>query len=103
MMSVKEVLALVEELKREEEKVVFVPHYYKCKGEMKRAQCDKAIYTERYGELMDILDGEDAKVFKCADCGEMCGWFDLETWCCDFEKGNYVCSCCYGNEMGEYL
>ena len=45
----------------------------------------------------------NAKIFKCEGCGEMCSYFDLEDWCCDFEKEEYLCSCCYEEGMGEDL
>lgn len=103
MMTVEIVLALVAELHEEEKKTVRIPHYYKYRGEMKRRSYDDRIYTDRYHELMELIGSDEAKVFQCADCGEMCDWFDLESWCCDFEKGDYICSCCYEDAMGEDL
>ena len=100
-MTVDEILELVEELKIEEEKTIKVPHYYKRNGQMLRRSYDDEIYTERYDEIFEIIS--EAKVFKCCECGEMVTYFDLETWCCDFEGKEYICSCCYENAMGDDL
>ena len=101
MMTTENVLALVAEMNEEEKKDMRVPHYYKCQGE--RRSYDIIIHTDRYNELSALLDSDEAKVFKCEECGEMCGWFDLENWCCDFEAGYYICCCCYEDAMGEDL
>ena len=103
MMTIEIVLTLVDELEEEKKKTVRVPHYYKYRGEMKRRFLDDFVYTDRYHELMKLICSEEAKVFKCEECGEMCGWFDLETWCCDFEEGDFVCSFCYEEGMGDDL
>ena len=103
MMTTENVLALVAEMNEEKEKDVYVPHYYKCYGEMKRRSYDDIIHTDRYNELSALLSSDEAKVFKCAECGEMCNWFVLEDWCCDFEAGYYICGCCYEDAMGEDL
>jgi hypothetical protein len=103
MMTINEVMTLGMELEEEAKKVTYVPHYYMWKGQMKRRLGDDIIHTERYHELFEILGSEEAKVFKCEECGEMCSWFDLETWCCDFEEGYYICGCCYEDAMGEDL
>lgn len=103
MMTIETVLALADEFETERKNVVRVPHYYKYKGEMKRRSYDDLVYSDRYYELMALLGSDEAKVFKCAECGEMCDWFDLETWCCDFDNGDYTCACCYEDAMGEDL
>jgi hypothetical protein len=103
MMTIQTVLALVAEMEEEKKKDVRVPHYYKYRGEMKRRSYDDVIHTDRYNELFDLLASDEAKVFKCEECGEMCDWFDLESWCCDFEAGYYICGCCYEDAMGEDL
>ena len=91
------------EWQAEQKKVTYVPRYYKYKGEMKRRSYDDIIHTDRYYELMTLLSSDEAKVFQCAECGEMCDWFQLESWCCDFEAGYYICGCCYEDAMGEDL
>ena len=103
MMTIETVLALATEMDEEKKKDVRVPHYYKYRGEMKRRSYDDVIHTDRYNELFALLGSDEAKVFKCEECGEMCGWFDLESWCCDFEEGYYICGCCYEDAMGEDL
>ena len=103
MMTVDMILALAVELEEEEKKTLHVPHYYKYRGEMKRRSYDDLVYTDRYHELFDLLESDEAEIFKCPDCGRMVGLFDLERWCCDFEKGGYICSCCYEDAMGEDL
>ena len=100
-MTTKNVLALVAEMNEEEKKDVRVPHYYKYHGE--RRSYDIIIHTDRYNELSALLSSDETKVFQCAECGEMCNWFDLENWCCDFEAGYYICACCYEDAMGEDL
>ena len=85
-----QVMTLVKEMKQEEMKTV------------------DRVHTGRYEELFHDpekkgLRAEEAKVFKCAYCGEMCGYFDLEDWVCDFEEEYYECSVCYEDEMGDDL
>lgn len=99
-----EILELVKELKEEEKKTMRVPHYYVRNGEVRERQYPDYVHTERYEELF----GESSplrteKVFKCEDCGSMVSFFELESWCCDFEEDEYICSCCYEDEMGEDL
>lgn len=103
MMTIETVLALVVEMNEEKKKDIQVPHYYKYHGEMKRRSYDDVIHTDRYKELFALLNSKEAKVFKCAECGRMYGWFDLESWQCDFETGYYICGCCYADDMGEDL
>ena len=103
MMTINEVMAMVEEYKVEYKAVKKVPHYYKRHGQMVERSYPDYVYSDRFYELSKILDSEEAKVFKCCECGEMVTWFDLEDWVCDFEKGEYTCSCCYENYMGEDL
>ena len=100
---VKKVLALVEEMKAEEEKTEYIPHYYKRNGQILRRSYDDIKYTPRYRELFygDAIRGQ--KVFKCQECGEMVHYFALESWCCDFRKGEYLCAECYECGMGEDL
>lgn len=98
------VMALVEEMKAEEKKTQYVPHYYKRNGKMMRRSYDDTVYTERYKELFFGNGGiRGVKVFKCAECGEMVDYFELESWCCDFENGSFICAECYENDMGEDL
>lgn len=103
MKTIKEVLAMVEELEKESKKTVAIPHYYKRNGKMLRRSYDDYVETERYKELWKMLHSEETKVFECSECGEMCGYFDLETWVCDFEKGYYECAMCYEDYMGDDL
>ena len=103
MMTIETVLTLATEWKAERKNAISVPSYYKYKGEMKRRSYDDVVYSDRYYELMALLCSDEAKVFKCVECGEMCSWFDLESWCCDFENGYYICGCCYEDGMGEDL
>lgn len=102
-MTINKVLELVKEYEAERRAVKKVPHYYKRNGKMIERSYPDYIYSDRYYELGNILDSDEAKVFKCSDCGEMVTWFDLESWTCDFEKGIYLCSCCYEEAMGEDL
>ena len=103
MMTFEMVMALVDEYYEEEKKTVRVPHYYKRNGEIKRRSYDDLVETPRYKELSKLLRSEEAKIFKCAYCGEMCSWFELESWICDFDKGQYACSLCYEESMGDDL
>lgn len=98
------VLELVKEMKSEAEKTEHVPHYYKRNGKMMRRSYDDIVYTERYRELFYGNGGiRGVKVFKCEECGKMKDYFELESWCCDFNRGEYLCSCCYEEEMGDDL
>lgn len=98
------VLELVKEMKVEEGKREWRPVYYKRKGQMVRRSYDERVDTERYKELFHGNGGiRGVKVFKCCECGEMVDYFELETWTCDFERGEYLCSCCYEEEMGDDL
>lgn len=91
MMTIKTVLALVAEMKEEKKKDV-------------RHSYGDVIHTDRYNELFALLSSDEARVFKCEKCGDMCDWFYLETERCDFEAGYYLCSCCYEDAiMGEDL
>lgn len=101
MMTMAEVMELVKEYYEEEKKTVSVPHYYKRNGKMLRRSYDDYIETKRYNELWNILRSEEAKVFKCTDCGRMVGYFELELWMCDFENNVYIC--CYDDAMGDDL
>ena len=103
MMTVEIVLALIAEMKEEEKRDMHIPRYYEYHGEVKRRPYDDIIHTDRYKELFTLVGSDEAKVFKCAECGEMCNWIDLEVWCCDFEEGDYLCACCYEEGMGEDL
>ena len=103
MMTIKEVLDLVREYEAEEKKTKRVPHYYVRKGQVFERSYPDYVYTARYKELGRLLRSDEAKVFKCADCGEMVTYFDLETWMCDSEKGYYLCGMCYEESMGEDL
>lgn len=102
-MSVAEVMKLVKEYHNEKKKTVRVPHYYKRNGKLLRRSYDDYIETERCIELNHILNSDEAKVFQCVDCGEMVGYFELETWVCNFENNEYTCSGCYEDAMGEDL
>lgn len=100
---VMQVLGLVEEMKLEETKTIRVPVYYKRHGKMVRRFCDDYQYTDRYKELLfgDVIRGQ--KIFKCHSCKEKVDYFSLESWCCDFNKGSYLCASCYEEEMSEDL
>ena len=103
-MTMEQVMALVAEYKMESKKTQRVPHYYMRKGQLVERSYPDVVYTERYKELFyDILRRDECKVFQCSECGEWVGYFDLESWCCDFEKGEFICSECYEEEMGDYL
>ncbi len=97
------VMELVAEMKEEEKKTVHVPHYYKRGGKMMRRSYDDTVYTARYKELFFGSAIREKKVFRCEECGRMVNYFSLESWCCDFENGEYICSDCYESEMGEDL
>lgn len=112
MMSFVEVMAMVEEAKKEEKNTKEVPHYYKRNGQMVRRSYDDTVYSKRYEELFfdkdeKTLRSEDAKIFKCDCCGEMFGYWDLEDWCCVFSEDEnesyYICDCCYEDGMGDDL
>ena len=100
---VAKVLALVEEMHEEEKKTVYVPVYYKRYGKMLRRSYDDTVQTERYKELFygDAIRGQ--KIFKCCECKEKVDYFSLESWCCDFDKGHYLCAYCYEEGMGDDL
>ena len=95
MFTFAEVMAMVAEAKAEEKKTK-ITH-------------DDIVYTERYKELFfdnekKTLRSKAAKIFKCCECGEMIGYWDLANyWCCEFSEnnGHYICDCCYENEMGD--
>ena len=96
MFTFAEVMAMVAEAKVEGKKTEIVHN--------------DIVYTERYKELFfdneeKTLRSEAAKIFKCDECGEMVGYWDLEDWCCEFSEnnGHYICDCCYENEMGDDL
>ena len=98
------VMELVEEMKVEKSKEQRVAKYYKRHGQMIRRSYDDCVETERYRELFHGEGGiRNVRVFKCHRCGEMVDYFDLETWCCDFHKDDFLCSCCYEEAMGEEL
>ena len=81
-MTKNEILALVAELHEEEKKTKRVPHY------------PDYVYTERYKELFysDHSPLRSEKIFRSSVSGEMLAYFDLETWCCDFENDYYISS-----------
>lgn len=96
MMTKTEVMELVEEYKKEEAKTIRIPHYYIHNGIVCEHPYPDIVRTNRYNELFyHILNSDEAKIFKCDYCGEMIGYFDLESWCCDFDNNEYVCNCCY--------
>lgn len=110
MFTFKEVMEMVKKAREEEKKTKFVPHYYKKNGVMVRRSSDDIVYTDEYKKLFfdsecKTLRSDDAKIFKCACCNQMFGYWDLEAWCCTFdeENGNYICDLCYEEEMGEDL
>lgn len=101
---IKKVLELVKEMESESKKVKIVPHYYKRNGKMVERSYPDRVNTDRYNELFHGEGGiRGVKVFKCHTCGEMVDYFELETWTCDFKRGEYLCSCCYEEEMGDDL
>ena len=99
------VLELVKEMRAEEAKRQYVPHYYKRHGQMVRRSYDDCVDTERYLELFHGQGGiRGVKVFKCCECGEMVDYFQLEAWCCDFDhEDGCICDECYAEEMGDDL
>lgn len=103
--SVERILELVKEVELEEKKTQKVPHYYKRNGKMLERSYPDYIYTERYKELFysDESPLRAEKIFFCPDCGQMVAYYDLESWCCDFEEDDYICSLCYEDAMGEDL
>lgn len=110
MFTFAEVMAMVAEARVEEKKTKVVPHYYKRNGVMKKRSYGDTVYTERYKELFfdteeKTLRSEAAKIFKCNECSEMVGYWDLEAWCCEFSEDNgyYICDCCYEDGMGDDL
>jgi hypothetical protein len=103
MMTTEMILALVAEMNEEETKTEKIPVYYKRNGQMVRRSYDDRKYTDRYTELFFGDAIRSHKVFRCASCGRMVDYFSLETWQCDFDKGDYLCSECYEDEMGEDL
>lgn len=78
-MTVKTVLALVEE--------------------WKKLHDEGAVNTPRYKEVCALIWSDEAKVFKCAECGKAHSWFDLATWYCVPEKNYFVCCDCYDNKV----
>lgn len=108
MMTKEMVLAMVAECDAEEKKTEMVPVFYKRHGKMVRRSYDDRKYTARYEELFfdreeKTLRSEEAKIFRCADCGRLVGYWDLEAWVCDFDEDDYLCSECYEDSMGEDL
>ena len=106
MMYTKEmILGLVKEMENEAKKTKRVPHYYKYKGEIRERVCPDYIYTDRYKELFysDESPLRSVKIFKSSVSGEMLAYFDLEAWCCDFEKDYYISMMEYEEEMGDDL
>ena len=96
MFTFAEVMAMVAEAKAEEEKRLY--------------ENENIVDTKRYKELFfdkeeKTLRSNEAKIFKCNECGEMVGYWDFEDWCCEFSKDNgyYICDCCYENGMGDDL
>ena len=102
-MTIEMILALVDEMAEEKKKTEKVPVYYKRNGKMVRRSYDDDKYTERYKELFFGDAIRSHKVFKCECCGKMVDYFSMERWVCDFDKGEYLCSGCYEEEMGEDL
>ena len=96
MRTVKEVLALAEEMNQPEVRQLI--RYVGPRGGM------HVTHTDRWKELLHILHNED-KIFRCSECGEMCCYGQLEDWCCDFDdlENGLICSCCYEEGMGEDL
>jgi hypothetical protein len=103
MMTTEMILALVAEMKEEETKTETIPVYYKRHGQMVRRSYDDRKYTDRYKELFYGDAIRSHKVFRCECCGRMVDYFSLETWQCDFDEGDYLCSMCYEEGMGDDL
>ena len=99
-MTINEVLKLVKEREVEKAKTQRVPHFYKRNGKMVERSYPDYIYTDRFIELNRIIAAPENYCFQCEDCGN---YFQLETWACDFEEGEYICSDCYEEEIGEDL
>lgn len=96
MFTFTEVMTMVAEAKAEEEKRSY--------------ENGDIVDTKRYEELFfdkeeKTLRSNAAKIFKCNECGEMVGYWDLEDWCCEFSEDNgyYICDCCYEDGMGDDL
>ena len=85
-MTVENVLALVALLEKEKKKDIGITY--------QGYSFEDVIHTDCYNETFDLLCSEEAKVFKCAECGKMLTWFDLDLWHCDFEKEYYICRNC---------
>lgn len=109
MMTYEDVMTLVAELKEEEAKTQYVPHYYMYKGEARERSYPDVIYTDRYRELFyddekKGLRSPEARIFVCEDCGKKIGWFDLALWVCNFEgedgEKEIYCTECVENAMG---
>lgn len=77
-----------------------VEELYKQLHEGKITQKECFSNKER-GNLLHEL--HEDKIFKCESCGQYVAYGDLETWCCDFDEQEYLCSLCYEDEMGEDL
>jgi hypothetical protein len=58
-------------------------------------------WTPKYKKLRQQIENE--KIFYCPVCGRMVNYYDLENWCCNFDKDEYLCSECYEEGMGEDL
>ena len=102
MMTIKEVLKMVAELDVEEKKTEKVYPTYKRNGKILTRSYPNYIYTERYKELLEKI--YEQKIFKCNECGEMCHYYELEAWGCNFdEEDGLLCSSCYEEAMGEDL
>ena len=103
-MAMEQVMALIAEYKAESKKTQRVPHYCMRNGQLVERSYPDIIHTERYKELFyDILRRDECKVFQCSECGEWVGYFDLESWCCDFEADDFICAECYEEEMRDDL
>ena len=88
-LSMEEVKNLITEYQKEEKKIDYNDENWE--------------FSERYKEIEKILYSDEARVFKCEECGEMWSYFEIQDFASDFEKNIYVCVCCYENEMGEDL
>ena len=103
MMSFVEVMAMVEEAKKEEKNTKRVAHYYKRNGQMVRRSYDDTVYSKRYEELFfdkdeKTLRSEDAKGRIIEDNDD-----DIDIFSEDENESYYICDCCYEDGMGDDL
>ena len=92
MYSKRYILSLVEEEAIEWKKTKKVPVYVDAIGNPIHGS--KWVCTERYKQIVDILNSKEARVFKCIECENYFGYYELNIRWSDFDKNWYVCSHC---------